>query len=119
MSTSGTPGWDRNAALERFGGDEQLLRELIVLFLEDADRLMQGLRSAIAAGDANALERAAHAFKGSVANFAVESPMKAAFKLETIGRSGDMTGAQDAFMTLEREYLLLARGMNEELRETQ
>src|SRR5207248_10364829 len=60
---------DRAAILARVEGDTTLLREVTDLFLEDAPRLLAEIRDAISRKDAKALERAAHALKGSIANF--------------------------------------------------
>ena len=60
---------DCAVALERLGGDEELLREVARLFLDEYPMLINEIRSAAAVMDASALERAAHSMKGSVSNF--------------------------------------------------
>ena len=92
---------DYAVALERLGGDEELLQEVALLFLEEYPSLLSELRAAEQTGNAHRLERAAHSLKGSVANFGAECAVQAALNLETIGRSGDLTGAKDALLELE------------------
>ena len=52
--------------LERLGGDETLLHEVIEIFLNDVPKHMASLGRAIAAGDAVAVEGAAHTLKGEL-----------------------------------------------------
>jgi two-component system, sensor histidine kinase and response regulator len=81
---------DCAVALERLGGDEELLREVAGLFLEEYPLLMDEIRAAAAAGDSDALQRAAHSMKGSVSNFGAEGVYQAAFDLERKGRAGEL-----------------------------
>ncbi len=91
---------NRALALERVGGDEELLREIAVLFLEDCPSLMTKIDQAVNANDATNLERAAHSLKGSVANFGSDAAYQAAFDLEQIGRSKNMEQAREAHARL-------------------
>ena len=85
---------DCAVALERLGGDEELLREVAGLFLDEYPVLMNEIRLAAISRDADALQRAAHSLKGSVSNFGAEGVYQAAFELERKGRSGDMDSLQ-------------------------
>lgn len=92
---------DCAVALERLGGDEELLREVARLFLDEYPMLMNEIRSAAAARDASALERAAHSMKGSVSNFGTERVYDAAYALERMGRAGDLSTAGECIEQLE------------------
>ena len=81
---------DCAVALERLGGDEELLREVASLFLDEYPMLLREIRTAASARDAEALQRAAHSMKGSVSNFGAEGVYQAAFALEKKGRAGDL-----------------------------
>lgn len=94
---------DRAAILDRVGGDTQLLKEIVGLFAEDCPTLLGEIREAFQSGDSARLEQAAHTLKGSVSNFAAPAAMKAAQRLETIGRSRELMDAPQAIMQLERE----------------
>ncbi len=85
---------DRAALLARVGGDDQLLREIVGLFLEDAPRLFQDIRKALASGDAEGLRVAAHGLKGAAANFGANRVSEIALQLEMLGRDGIMAGAE-------------------------
>lgn len=94
---------DVAAALQRIGGDEDLLREIAELCLEEYPKLLREIREAIAGHRAKDLERGAHSLKGVVANFAAEAARQAAFTLELMGRSGNLTDAPAALTALELE----------------
>jgi HPt (histidine-containing phosphotransfer) domain-containing protein len=88
--------------LDRVEGDEELLRELVDLFLEDAPKQLAEIRAAIDAADSAQVARAAHTLKGAVANFGAPAAVHLARNLEAMGRRGDLTGASTACATLEK-----------------
>ena len=92
---------DRNVALERVGGDAELLHEIAALFLENYEQWCAELTQAAERGDAAGLERAAHGLKGSVANFGAQPAVDAAFAIEQIGRSRNLAEVSSAIHTLE------------------
>ncbi|MBI1312293.1 PAS domain S-box protein [bacterium] len=61
--------FDRKQALLRLGGDEQLLRELMKCFVEDAPTLLSELEKAISEARFDDATRAAHSLKSLAANF--------------------------------------------------
>jgi two-component system sensor histidine kinase/response regulator len=89
--------------LARFDGDGDLLKELAGIFLQECPAMLGGIREALRAGDSKALERAAHTLKGSVGNFAMLSPWETAERLELLAKSGQLSGAEDMFHTLEQQ----------------
>ena len=93
--------FDMNVALDRVGGDEEILKEIAELFVEDAPSLMADIQQAIQANDTGALERAAHTMKGSVANFGAEAAVEAAMRLETMGRESNLADMETVFAVLE------------------
>ncbi len=90
-------------ALERLGGDEQLLGEIAGLFLDHYPSLLEQIRGAVWRRDAGTLHHAAHTLKGSVANFYAQAAFESAYKLECMGRVGDFAGAEDALVALEQQ----------------
>ena len=99
----GAPVWDRAVALARVEGDALLLAELAGLFVAESPKLLSAVLDATARGDARGLERAAHALKGSVGNFAAYAAFDAALVLELMGRQGDLTRAEEACTALKAE----------------
>jgi two-component system sensor histidine kinase/response regulator len=98
---------DRQALLERVGGDDGLLREITKIFLEEYPTLLDEIRSAVAAGDAQRIERAAHSLKGAVANFGAAAATDAAYQMESVGRRGQIEQAPSALISLEFQFQLL------------
>jgi two-component system, sensor histidine kinase and response regulator len=92
---------NKNEALARVGGDPQLLAEIAALFLSDLPRALGEIRNAVAAGDAAAIERHAHALKGSVANFGAQEARTAAQDLETKARTTSLDTIDESLAKLE------------------
>ena len=98
---------DLPALLALVGDDEELMREIIVLFLAEYQRLMGDIRDAGAAGDVRALQFSAHAMKGCVGNMAAPRAYKAAMDLEVVARGDDLPAARTAAKLLDDELTLL------------
>jgi len=95
---------DLDAALEVVGGDEELLLEAVGLFLEqDYPRQLKDLREGLEGQDARAVRRAAHGIKGALSSFGGQAAGELACRLETMGREGDLSGAQGVLEELEAE----------------
>lgn len=105
--------FDLSEALARVGGDEELLKEIAGLFLDDAPGMLDAIRVAVRDGDATALHRFAHSLKGSVANFGANETVAAAFKLEKMGASGKLEGAQLVLEQLEIEMQRVFTGLSQ------
>ena len=58
--------------------------------------------------DAVALLEAAHALRGSVANFGATRVVEATLKLELMGKAGDLTGAPTALADLQQAMAAFA-----------
>jgi HPt (histidine-containing phosphotransfer) domain-containing protein len=61
-----TPPVDLSAALKSVGGNEELLGELIKIFLEELPRRLDAIRHALSRGDAEESRRVAHNLKGAL-----------------------------------------------------
>lgn len=98
------PVIDVPALMDRMAGDRDLLQELVALYTADEGTLLGQIDAAIAAGDADALRRAAHTLKGAVSNFCAPHAQSAALALEMAGRAGSLG-----------ETAVMARRLREEL----
>ncbi|HUE96665.1 MAG TPA: Hpt domain-containing protein, partial [Longimicrobiaceae bacterium] len=101
MSQSSPLDWQ--VALERIGGSQETLRELVEIFLEECPRMMSEVRSAIDAGSSEDLRRAAHTLRGSAALFVAGPTEEAARALERMGETGALDDAEHAWQRLEAE----------------
>jgi HPt (histidine-containing phosphotransfer) domain-containing protein len=99
--------WSPDLMITRLGGDEELARQLVTLFIEECPRMMAQVRESVAEGTPDLVRRAAHAFKGSVSNFTAEGPTVTAFALENIGREARLDDASVLLAQLEREVEIL------------
>lgn len=99
--------------LERVGGDVEFLREIASMFLEQCPRMVDEIRRACDRGDAEALQHTAHTLKGCVANFGAGPAREAAYRLEKIGRSGDLSPAPAACSKLEGELARFIEALSE------
>jgi CheY-like chemotaxis protein len=101
---AGPPGKsvaDDEALLARCGGDVEMKREVIQLFLEEYPALLTAIRDAVAAREAETLGEAAHQLKGSSSNFGAERVVAAALRLEQMGTARCFDEADLAFRELE------------------
>jgi two-component system sensor histidine kinase/response regulator len=104
-------GLDKQVILDRVGGDGELLKEIIDLFLTDYPVLVSKIKEALQQGDPRLLEKAAHTLKGSVGNFGAQSAVQAALNLENMGRTGQMAEAPQYLVTLEEDLRRLREGL--------
>ena len=100
-SDHAAPVLDRDEALSRVGGDEDLLREIGVLFLEECRTAINDLRLAVSDRDPKQIERRAHSLKGSVSTFGSGPAFQAALALEKQGRCGDLADVDNEFQRFE------------------
>ena len=105
--------WHRAEALERLGGDEDLLRELCDIFLEESPKILKKLRQALTEGDAATVMRTAHSLKGEVSYLGAPGALQAARQLEDMGRENRLVGGEKIFSSLERELVGLHFAMKD------
>jgi PAS domain S-box-containing protein len=94
MKPTSTPCFNLDVARHRMNDDEELLTEMMQLYLEDFGPLLQRVRQAARDNDLQELERAAHSLKGLAANFEAKDAQAAAQEVEFAARdhvTDDMT----------------------------
>ncbi len=64
------------------GDNDEFLREIVAIYLEDTPQRLAELDQSLAAGDVSKFTRAAHSIKGSSANLGASTVRAAAEKLE-------------------------------------
>jgi HPt (histidine-containing phosphotransfer) domain-containing protein len=82
----------------------EILAELIDDFVNDTTKRLDLIRETITRADSSALKAAAHALKGSCGNLGAEQMQKLCERLEQIGLSGDVGGANSILAQLENEF---------------
>jgi hypothetical protein len=102
------PAEDIASHLRRMtGGNEKLALSLVKTFLSDAPKKLSAIRRAVKKADAEKLASTAHSLKGALAIFDAQEAVIAAGSLESMGRSGNLQGADAQFRALEEELALL------------
>jgi HPt (histidine-containing phosphotransfer) domain-containing protein len=79
-----------------------------MIFLEDCPTRLSAIQAGVEGRDGAALLEAAHALRGSVANFGATRAVEAALKLELMGKAGDLTGAPAALADLQQVMVAFA-----------
>ncbi len=93
---------DTTELAERVGGDEATVAEVLGIFRRSCPESMEQVREAIDSGDAERIERSAHALKGALGNIAARAACEAALEVERAGADGDVEDARNAFARLRR-----------------
>ena len=81
-------------------GDREFLKELLEMFLEDAQDQLANLREAVASADAPGVVAASHSIKGAAANLAAEQVFACAKEIEAASRAGQAAELADQVETL-------------------
>ena len=98
-----TPAIDVPELLQRLGGDADLARDVVDLFRLDWPTSLARLRAALEAGDAGAVQRAAHSLKGAAGNLSAGPTTAAARDIEHLAEARDLAAAGAELPRLERE----------------
>ena len=84
-------------------GEPDVLGQVLHLFLEEAPRRTERLKSAWQDGNAVELQRAAHSLKGSAGNIGARHLSEICRQLDDCGKAGDLTGARPLLDALDEE----------------
>ncbi len=102
-----TESWpiDMASVKTALGADaEEMLVELIPMFLEDIEPLLTQLEEAATSQNAEALKRAAHTIKGSSASLGILTVSELAKEVELMGRDEKMMPANAKIQELRQHY---------------
>jgi HPt (histidine-containing phosphotransfer) domain-containing protein len=108
--------WDRDAMLRGLGGDQNLFREVLRIFLEEAPRAVAIQRDAAELGDTVVMERIAHTLRGDLAYLALPALVKLAGESEDASRRGDLEQARPLALTLEQAIMAVCLEVRKSLR---
>ncbi len=103
------PTFDEKELLDRVDHDMAFLAETVGMLQSDGPLLLGKLKESLAANDAPAVGRTAHALKGMLSNFCSPRSWAMALAVETAGRGGDLSAAAPAVQALgdQMDRLLL------------
>ena len=86
-------------------GLEDMVPELVSLFLESAPRDIEKMRSAFSDDNSDALAAAAHSLKGSCSNLGASRLRELCQQIETQGRSGSLEGTSNLLDSVDQEFV--------------
>ena len=92
------------AALANVGGDPQLLRELVQVFLDETPVLMERALTAAQTGDSQTLAASVHSLKGSMLFLNPAEAIRCAEETEQLASDGELDAAQNAIDGLKIHY---------------
>ena len=104
---------DWNAILRSVGNDEEILREILEIYVDDTPRQLEGLTRSLEEGDAETACRHAHTIKGSSANVGAHLCRGIALELEQQARAGDLSTAPQLLKTLQTQFGLVKNAIAE------
>jgi len=102
---------DHAELVEQLGGDLDMAKELVSLFLGEWPKEFEKVRRGVESGSAEEVRMAAHTLKGVIGNFSRGPSMHTAGKLEAIARSGSVAGTAELLTALERQLRALDDGL--------
>jgi two-component system, sensor histidine kinase and response regulator len=104
---------DRRALFSRVEGDMALLKDIVLLFLDDTPKLIQELRGAVSQGDWPQMARVTHTLKGAVGNFGAPQAFELTRELEAAIRKREVGFVSNLFTQLEAELEALLPELSE------
>src|SRR6266700_4240456 len=87
------------------GDNDEFLREIIGIFLEDTPQRLAELDEGLSAGDASKFVRAAHSIKGSSSNVGAAALRAAAEKLEHASRTQGLDDVAGLVADVKTEFV--------------
>ncbi|MCD6384669.1 PAS domain S-box protein [Candidatus Sumerlaeota bacterium] len=91
---TGKKVFDREALLQRVDGDEELLKEILEVFLKDTPARIKSLKDAVSTKDAESIQRDAHSLKGSAGSVGAVALQELAAELERLGKAKELDSAR-------------------------
>jgi CheY-like chemotaxis protein len=105
--------FDVTAMLRNIGGDTDLLEQLVELFIQRYQAMLEAIKTALADKDQEAVEQAAHTLKGTASNLCASEVVLYAGQLEAIGRLGTLVEGPMIYTQLEKAVLRLLQHLEQ------
>ena len=105
---------DWEQAFETVGGDQELLSELIKVYLRDQHSMLENIEKAIQAKNNNELRISAHSLKGALVHLGCRESSRFAMRLEDMAaKDEDVSEAGKVFSELQQSLIPLAEELNQ------
>jgi len=102
---------DREEGVRRCFGREEMFRQMVEAFFDDADPLMAEIRAAIDHGKADDLQNAAHRLKNAVLYLGAAASQRASERVSRLAREGELEKASSAVDHLDAELTRLKQAL--------
>ncbi|OQX96427.1 hypothetical protein B6I21_01080 [candidate division KSB1 bacterium 4572_119] len=96
--------FDREMLLERLGGDEEFLSEILNTFMEQIPNDLKTIKKGIRNNDWAVIELSAHTLKGSAGNICASRLAEAALNLELASKEKKIEQAGNILETIREEF---------------
>ncbi|MBN2527724.1 MAG: Hpt domain-containing protein [Deltaproteobacteria bacterium] len=96
--------FDKEALMSRLCDDEDLVSEVVEVYLEDTPHQIESLRDAHQNGDQDRIVRQGHTIKGASSNISAMRMQQTAYEIEEAGKSGDLGKVSELLGTLEEHF---------------
>ena len=100
--------------LQRPGSPDLVVR-VVGIYLQDAPRLIEGMRRSVAEADREALRRNAHSLKSSSGNVGGRRLARLAREMEERAREGSLDGANGLLHAIEAHLFALKQALEKRL----
>ena len=100
--------FDKNALLEEFKDEADILQVAIEIFTQKYETILQEISQAIVANDAPKVHFKAHELKGAVSNFRCSGIVESLQKLEMKGKENELDEAKELYTEIESNISALA-----------
>ena len=108
--------FNKAEALYLMDNDEELFKEIIELFIENCPEWVEELKKAVENEDALKVEGTSHKIKGALRSLVAVPAQEKAQELENIGRSKDLTKANETFKIFNEEINSLIKELEKHIR---
>ncbi len=108
--------FNKEEILNSLGIDDEILKEIVVSFLNTVQKQMANIKESITKNDSASLYTSAHTLKGVISNFSKSNVLETASKLEIMGRQKDMSNVNETFNIFTKEIETLISILNDYLK---
>lgn len=99
--------FDKEALLSRLCDDEELVSEVVSVYLEDTPHQIETLKHAQSSGDQDQIVRQGHTIKGASSNVSALRMRQIAYEIEKAGKNGELGIVSELVGELEAQFRAL------------
>jgi len=105
--------FDLQPLLEAVSGDEEILSQVISMFVSSTRENLDTIREAIVRNDGDLVKMTAHHLKGSLLELGAAGPVAIALQLEKMGSRHELAGADKVWQELDASIADLVAALDQ------